>query len=75
MPIPRGSAERWFETANIHPCSIRDFEALARAEGLETGAPVVLAADGSPAAGLAVRRPNAFARAAAYVVRRARPTR
>ncbi|MFI5101626.1 MAG: methionine biosynthesis protein MetW [Actinomycetes bacterium] len=71
MPIPHWVAERWFETANIHPCSIRDFEALARAEGLETGAPVVLAADGSPAAGLAVRRPNAFARAAAYVVRRA----
>jgi len=71
VPIPQRAAERWFETPNIHPCSIRDFEALVRAEGLETAPPVILAADGSPAGGLAVRRPNAFARAAAYVVRRA----
>jgi len=71
VPIPQRAAERWFETPNIHPCSIRDFEALVRADGLETAPPVILAADGSPAGGLAVRRPNAFARAAAYVVRRA----
>ncbi len=71
MPIPQPTARRWFETSNIHPCSIRDFEALVHAEGLVCGEPVVLAADGSPATGLATRRPNAFARAAAYIVHRA----
>lgn len=70
MPTSDRAAERWFDTANIHPCSIRDFESLVRAEGLETDAPVIFAAGGGPAGGLAIRRPNAFARGAAYVVRR-----
>jgi len=70
MPVPRLASKRWFETANIHPCSILDFESLVRGQGLVTDQPVILAADGGPARGLAARRPNAFALAAAYVVRR-----
>jgi len=70
MPVPRLAPQRWFETPNIHPCTIRDFESLVRAQGMVTDAPVLLAADGGPARGLAVRRPNAFALAAAYVVHR-----
>ena len=71
MPVSRVVPERWFETGNIHPCSILDFESLVRAEGLVASARVLLGADGGPARGVAVRRPNAFAAAAAYVVHRA----
>ncbi len=70
MPIPRLAPQPWFETTNIHPFTIRDFEALAVSQGLVVSDRVILGGDGGPAHGLAVRRPNAFARAAAYVVRR-----
>jgi methionine biosynthesis protein MetW len=70
MPTPRLAPQPWFDTPNIHPCTIRDFEALARSQGLVATDRVILGGDGGPARGLAVRRPNAFARAAAYVVRR-----
>lgn len=70
VPVSRLAPERWFETPNIHPCSILDFESLARAEGLVASERVVLGADGGPAGRLAIRSPNAFAAAAAYVVHR-----
>jgi methionine biosynthesis protein MetW len=70
MPTPRLAPEPWFETPNIHPCTIRDFESLVRAQGLVAAERVILGADGGPADGIAVRRPNVFARAAAYVLRR-----
>lgn len=70
VPIPRPARLGWFETSNIHPCSTRDFEALVRAEGLIAEEPIALGADGSRQGGLAARWPNAFADAAAYVVRR-----
>ncbi len=69
VPTPRLAPEPWFDTPNIHPCSIRDFEALAVSQGLVATDRVILGADGGPAHGLAVRRPNLFGRAAAYVVR------
>ncbi len=33
MPMTRTWGRPWYETPNIHPCTIRDFFALARAEG------------------------------------------
>ncbi len=33
MPVTPGLPEPWFETENIHLCTIRDFRALARARG------------------------------------------
>ena len=32
MPVTRTLPYRWHETPNIHLCTIRDFEVLARAE-------------------------------------------
>jgi methionine biosynthesis protein MetW len=71
MPVSRLAPERWFETPNIHPCSILDFESLARSLGLVVADRVVLGGDGGPGGRLAERRPNAFGLAAAYVIRRA----
>jgi methionine biosynthesis protein MetW len=33
MPVTRTWGRQWYETPNIHPCTIRDFFALCRAEG------------------------------------------
>jgi len=68
MPVPRLAPERWFESPNIHPCSARDFESLVRALGLVVGERIVLGADGGPGHRLAVRWPNSWAQAVAYVI-------
>jgi methionine biosynthesis protein MetW len=33
MPVTKTWARQWYETPNIHPCTIRDFFDLCRAEG------------------------------------------
>jgi methionine biosynthesis protein MetW len=70
MPSSRTLPHAWYETPNIHLCTIHDFEALARAEGLEIVRRRLLDARGGPAGGIAERRPNLIAAGAAYVVRR-----
>ena len=70
LPLPRGSRDTWWETPNIHPCTIADFEALLQTQGLVASTRVILGPGGRPSRGLAPRRPNAFARGAAYVIRR-----
>lgn len=70
MPVSRLAPERWFETPNIHPCTILDFESLLGAIGLVIAERVILGADGGPAGAMAIRRPNAFAPAVAYVIHR-----
>ena len=34
MPVSRDLPYQWWDTPNIHLCTIRDFRALCRAEGL-----------------------------------------
>lgn len=70
MPVTRTLPYRWHETPNIHLCTIRDFESLARAEGLTLLDRRLLAADGGPAPPRAARRPNLLAAGAAYLLRR-----
>ena len=70
MPVTRTLPYRWHDTANIHLCTIRDFEALARAEGLTLLERRLLDAGGGPAPARAARRPNLLAAGAAYVLRR-----
>jgi methionine biosynthesis protein MetW len=70
VPGSRLMPERWYETPNIHPCTLRDFEELIRAEGLVATERVLLTAEGGPAPGWVRRRPNLLAAAAAYVLRR-----
>ncbi|EDY87074.1 methionine biosynthesis protein MetW [gamma proteobacterium HTCC5015] len=35
MPVTRSLSHTWYQTPNIHLCTIRDFEALCREKGIE----------------------------------------
>ena len=70
MPVTRTLPYRWHETPNVHLCTIRDFESLARAEGLNLLDRRLLDAGGGPAPARAARRPNLLAAGAAYLLRR-----
>ena len=70
MPVTRTLPYRWHETPNVHLCTIRDFESLARAEGLTLLDRRLLDAGGGPALARAARRPNLLAAGAAYLLRR-----
>jgi methionine biosynthesis protein MetW len=70
MPVTRTLPYRWYETPNIHLCTIRDFEELARAEGLAILLRRLLDAEGRAAPRRAGRRPNVMAAGAAYLLRR-----
>ena len=70
MPSSRTLPHAWYDTPNIHLCTVADFEALARAEGLVVRERRLLDAAGRAATGLVGRRPNLLAAGAAYVVER-----
>jgi len=70
MPVTRTLPYRWYETPNIHLCTVRDFEALARVEGLTLLDRRLLDASGGAAPARARRRPNLLAAGAAYLLRR-----
>ncbi|MEZ5080064.1 MAG: methionine biosynthesis protein MetW [Thermoleophilia bacterium] len=70
MPASRLLPSSWFDTPNIHLCTIRDFEALAGGLGLHIVDRVLLDASGRRAGGWTSRRPNLLAAAAAYTLRR-----
>jgi len=70
MPVSATLPYRWSETPNIHLCTIRDFEALAAAEGLAVSRRALLAPDGRAAPHRATRRPNLLAAGAAYLLTR-----
>ena len=70
MPVTRTLPYRWHETPNVHLCTIRDFESLARAENLTLLDRRLLDAGGGPAPARAARRPNLLAAGAAYLLRR-----
>ncbi len=70
MPVSRSLPYHWYETPNIHLCTVRDFEALAAAEGLRVAERRWLDADGRAAPARAARRPNLLAAGAAYLLTR-----
>ena len=70
MPSSRTLPHAWYDTPNIHLCTVADFEALARAESLVVRQRRLLDAAGRAATGPASRRPNLLAAGAAYVVER-----
>ena len=70
MPSSRTLPHAWYDTPNIHLCTVADFEALARAEGLVVRQRRLLDAAGGAATGRVSRRPNLLAAGAAYVVER-----
>ena len=64
--------EPWFETPNIHPCTLRDFEIFLGAQGVRPTERVLLDRWGGRARPWVARRPNLLAAAAAYLLRRGR---
>lgn len=68
MPVTRHLPYQWYETPNIHFCTIRDFEALTAELGLTLHKRVMLTtADAAPYTG---PFPNLFSQHAVYLVSR-----
>ena len=66
MPESRALPFTWHETPNIHLCTIRDFEALVRAEGVKATQRILLSSSGGAAGSQVARRPNLLAAGAVY---------
>ena len=69
MPVTRTMPSQWYETANIHLFTLKDFETLCRHEGIEVVQRVLLGADGAESA-LSRTWPTLFTEVAVYRVRR-----
>ncbi len=67
MTVSAAQPHAWHDTPNIHLCTIRDFERLAREEGLRVTRRVLLGTAGDETTGrLARLRPNLLAAGAVY---------
>jgi methionine biosynthesis protein MetW len=69
MPVTPGLPAQWYETANIHLCTLRDFEALCRQERIEVAERVVIG-PGQREGTLTRLWPSLFAEVAVYRLRR-----
>ncbi len=70
MPVVRTLPYQWYDTPNIHLCTIRDFEALCERRGIEVLQRAVV--DHAHRSSLAMRLlPNLLAEIALYRIRRA----
>ena len=71
MPVSPALPDAWYDTPNIHLCTISDFERLTRDLSLRVTRRILLDVDGAEAVGRRVRlRPNAFAAGAVYGLQR-----
>ena len=70
MPVSPLLPYSWYETPNIRLCSIKDFEALAHAEGLTVEERILLDEGGSREGAVAERAANLLAAGAVYLLRR-----
>ena len=69
MPVSRFLPYNWYDTPNIHFCTVRDFEILCRERGIRIlGRDMIGAGQGN--AWLAQRWPNLFATTAIYHISR-----
>jgi methionine biosynthesis protein MetW len=66
MPVSSALPYAWYETPNIHLCTIRDFEDLVASEQLRVTARVPLNLAGGRAPARVERRPNLLAAGAVY---------
>jgi methionine biosynthesis protein MetW len=69
MPVTPGLPAQWYETPNIHLCTLRDFEALCRQERIEMAERVVIG-PGQREGTLTRLWPSLFAEVAVYRLRR-----
>lgn len=65
MPVTPSLPDRWFDTPNIHLCTVADFEALCATRGWRVQRRALLKA-GQAARGLTLLRPNLLAEVALY---------
>jgi methionine biosynthesis protein MetW len=66
MPVTDALPYHWYDTPNIHMCTIRDFEELVGDLGLGIERRILIDASGRRVSGLAVRAPNLLAERAVY---------
>lgn len=69
MPISRFLPYNWYDTPNIHFCTVRDFEILCRQRGIRILSRSMIGAGAGPSR-LARRWPNLFATTAIYHISR-----
>jgi methionine biosynthesis protein MetW len=70
MPANRALPYAWYDTPNVHLCTLRDFEDLVAATGWRRGARVLLDEDGRARSGGRRVAPNLLAAGAAYLLTR-----
>ena len=66
MPIADALPYQWYDTPNIHLCTINDFEDLTRELGLGIDRRILIDAAGHRTGGLAKRAPSLLAERAVY---------
>ena len=72
MPVNRHMPFEWWDTPNIHFCTVKDFEALCRVVGARVESRHVLSGDGEPIKGFRAtdRMANVIAQQAVFVLSR-----
>lgn len=66
MPVTETLPWNWYDTPNIHLCTLRDFELLARDLELEVDRRILIDASGRRAPAITRRAPNLLAERAVY---------
>jgi len=66
MPVTPLLPYEWFDTPNIHLCTLADFEALTTQAGMKIDSRILVDADGHRVTGLAARAANLLAPGAVY---------
>lgn len=70
MPVTKSLPDAWFDTPNIHFCTLRDFVELAKHIGVKVESAWVLDKAGRPHAIGSLGRANFFGRSGLFVLRR-----
>lgn len=68
MPVSKSLPYQWYDTPNIHLCTIKDFEALTLELGLKIERRVLIDSSGRRVGGLVNRAPNLLAERAVFAL-------
>ena len=68
MPVTKTLPSQWYDSTNLHLFTLKDFETLCRAEGIEVVQRVLLSADGHEST-LSRAWPTLFTEVAVYRLR------
>ncbi|HEY7690196.1 MAG TPA: methionine biosynthesis protein MetW [Dongiaceae bacterium] len=70
MPVTESLAQSWYDTPNIHFCTILDFIELARELGIQVERAVVISRQGKPSAIHSLWHANIFGEQGLFLLRR-----